>query len=470
MLFGQSYQIYGENSYRGHRSDQYRPDSGLDKTRFRLCRTRHLPAEPDLHVHRARPLRRRTTLSRRSASNSKPAPTSTAGRCSCCTAITRPAGYRLLDPRARNPRRRLGQIDAELGAARLGRYDLDVNQFDQTRFGVGYVDDCLLLALNYFTSYTYTGRPDAEQHVHAPVEPAYARPDVAGAGRCRILNSRRMKVRWPVMRPGDRRERERCRSAKERREVISKIPTRRAGQASPRPRSPRSSLLAARRMRAQQVVVVRQRPADHRSRYRASRQVHADEQQESAFAQGSHRQPDRRDSGDRPRPSVSASTFRTRRWTSPSPHGRDQHGLDAQKFDAVLAAGGASATRSSGGCAPRWPGPIWCADVTRRAWKSGDNDVEAQLQLAQARREGRGRLRIHHATGRLHRAAGFARRRVRSPQARGGSLAGALPELQRRHPLCARAPRRRGARAGSKFSADLPSNCARSSTASRSAI
>ena len=37
------------------------------------------------------------------------------------------------------------------------RYDLAVHQFDTTRVGVGYIDDCLLLALNYFTSYTYTG-------------------------------------------------------------------------------------------------------------------------------------------------------------------------------------------------------------------------------------------------------------------------------------------------------------------------
>ena len=37
------------------------------------------------------------------------------------------------------------------------RYDLAVGQFDQTRFGVGYTDDCLLVSLNYVTSYTYTG-------------------------------------------------------------------------------------------------------------------------------------------------------------------------------------------------------------------------------------------------------------------------------------------------------------------------
>jgi LPS-assembly protein len=37
------------------------------------------------------------------------------------------------------------------------RYDLAVNQFDQTRFGIGYTDDCLLISLNYLTSYVYTG-------------------------------------------------------------------------------------------------------------------------------------------------------------------------------------------------------------------------------------------------------------------------------------------------------------------------
>ena len=37
------------------------------------------------------------------------------------------------------------------------RYDLAVNQFDQTRFGIGYTDDCLLVSLNYLTSYIYTG-------------------------------------------------------------------------------------------------------------------------------------------------------------------------------------------------------------------------------------------------------------------------------------------------------------------------
>ncbi len=37
------------------------------------------------------------------------------------------------------------------------RYDLAVDEFDQTRIGIGYVDDCFMLSLNYLTYYTYTG-------------------------------------------------------------------------------------------------------------------------------------------------------------------------------------------------------------------------------------------------------------------------------------------------------------------------
>jgi len=37
------------------------------------------------------------------------------------------------------------------------RYDLVAHEFDQTRFGIAYTDDCLLVSLNYMTSYTYTG-------------------------------------------------------------------------------------------------------------------------------------------------------------------------------------------------------------------------------------------------------------------------------------------------------------------------
>jgi len=37
------------------------------------------------------------------------------------------------------------------------RYDLRAHQVSQTQIGVGYIDDCLILALNYITDYAYSG-------------------------------------------------------------------------------------------------------------------------------------------------------------------------------------------------------------------------------------------------------------------------------------------------------------------------
>jgi LPS-assembly protein len=45
------------------------------------------------------------------------------------------------------------------------RYDLAAGKFDQTRLGLGYVDDCFILSLNYFTDYTYSGNVSANHTV-----------------------------------------------------------------------------------------------------------------------------------------------------------------------------------------------------------------------------------------------------------------------------------------------------------------
>ncbi len=45
------------------------------------------------------------------------------------------------------------------------RYDIAAGKFDQTRIGLGYIDDCYLLALNYYTDYTYSGNVTANQTV-----------------------------------------------------------------------------------------------------------------------------------------------------------------------------------------------------------------------------------------------------------------------------------------------------------------
>ena len=45
------------------------------------------------------------------------------------------------------------------------RYDLNAHKIDQTQLGLGYIDDCLILALNYITSYSYSGNPTKDQRV-----------------------------------------------------------------------------------------------------------------------------------------------------------------------------------------------------------------------------------------------------------------------------------------------------------------
>ena len=60
------------------------------------------------------------------------------------------------------------------------RYDIDAHKFDQTRLGVGYIDDCLILALNYITNYTYSGNRDHGPPADDAAEPADARRTSAG--------------------------------------------------------------------------------------------------------------------------------------------------------------------------------------------------------------------------------------------------------------------------------------------------
>ena len=45
------------------------------------------------------------------------------------------------------------------------RYDLNAGKINGTSFGIGYIDDCLIVALNYMTNYTYIGGQQADQLV-----------------------------------------------------------------------------------------------------------------------------------------------------------------------------------------------------------------------------------------------------------------------------------------------------------------
>ena len=57
------------------------------------------------------------------------------------------------------------KLSTNWAAIFAARYDLQADKINQTRIGVGYVDDCLILALNYITDYTYSGNPTADHRV-----------------------------------------------------------------------------------------------------------------------------------------------------------------------------------------------------------------------------------------------------------------------------------------------------------------
>ena len=45
------------------------------------------------------------------------------------------------------------------------RYDLEASQIQQYQIGLGYIDDCFILALNYITDYGYSGNPTTDHRI-----------------------------------------------------------------------------------------------------------------------------------------------------------------------------------------------------------------------------------------------------------------------------------------------------------------
>jgi LPS-assembly protein len=45
------------------------------------------------------------------------------------------------------------------------RYDLDAHKIATSSFGIGYIDDCLIMALNFSTNYMYSGNTTADHRI-----------------------------------------------------------------------------------------------------------------------------------------------------------------------------------------------------------------------------------------------------------------------------------------------------------------
>jgi LPS-assembly protein len=156
VLFGQSYQLYGQNSFATPNPTNTGLNSGLDTDRSDyVARVSYQPNSTFTFTSRFRFGQEDFTLERTELET-----TAAFGRWTTMLMYgnyaAQPAlGF--LDRREGilgNARLKLTENWLVLGGA---RYDLMQHKVSQTQIGVGYVDDCLILALNYITDYAYSG-------------------------------------------------------------------------------------------------------------------------------------------------------------------------------------------------------------------------------------------------------------------------------------------------------------------------
>jgi LPS-assembly protein len=155
-LFGQSYQLFGVNSYAVADLTNTGLASGLDKSRSDyVARLAYQPnsiynvtsrfrfAETDFSVQRLE-VEGRANFDRWSLSVLYGS-----------YAAQQEIGF--LDRRQGVLTSTSVKLNANWAAIGAVRYDLIANTFDQTRFGLGYIDDCFMMSLNYVTDYTFSG-------------------------------------------------------------------------------------------------------------------------------------------------------------------------------------------------------------------------------------------------------------------------------------------------------------------------
>jgi LPS-assembly protein len=163
-MFGQSYHLFGTNSFSAGDITNTGLGSGLDKTRSDyVARVSYQPDRTYTFSTRYRfdeqtfSLRRFETEVRANFDR---------------WSVSALYGSYDAQPQLGFLNRRegiLGQTSIKLNANWVAnvaaRYDLDASKFDQTQFGIGYIDDCLILGLNYITSYSYSGNAQIDHRV-----------------------------------------------------------------------------------------------------------------------------------------------------------------------------------------------------------------------------------------------------------------------------------------------------------------
>src|SRR5262249_3256552 len=156
VLFGQSYQLFGQNSFALGGTSNTGLDSGLDtRSPDYLARAPHQPEATFALSTRFRFRESDFTLQRTELET-----TASFGRWTTQVIYGSYAAQPQLGfPDARegvlaNVRFKLTPNWVLIAAA---RYDVRAHDISQTQIGVGYIDDCLILALNYIEDFAYSG-------------------------------------------------------------------------------------------------------------------------------------------------------------------------------------------------------------------------------------------------------------------------------------------------------------------------
>ena len=163
-LFGQSYHLFGQNSFAVGGPTNTGLDSGLDTRRSDyVARVSYQPDRIYTFTTRAR-FDEQSFAVRRFETEAR----ANLGRWSGSVLY----GSYDAQPELGFLERRQGvlgaasyKIDANWVISGAARYDINANKLSQTQIGLGYVDDCFILALNYITDYTYSGNATSDHRI-----------------------------------------------------------------------------------------------------------------------------------------------------------------------------------------------------------------------------------------------------------------------------------------------------------------
>jgi LPS-assembly protein len=164
VLFGQSYQLFGTNSFAVADSTNTGLDSGLDTNRSDyVARLAYQPNSTFSFITRYRFDQSTFDLQRFEA-----AAQAAFDRITLSVLY----GSYAAQPKIGFLNRREGvlanasvKLTSNWVATTALLYDIDERKITSSQFGIGYIDDCLIVALNYLTSYYYSGNTKNDQRI-----------------------------------------------------------------------------------------------------------------------------------------------------------------------------------------------------------------------------------------------------------------------------------------------------------------